>query len=322
MAEVLPSTLASVRIVRSVVVSTLAAIIIFGNLLVLIILPRVKSCKGNPRLFLTSLTMADLMAGIFVAIPMAISSAADKWIFGGTFCNFLAGARLVFNIGALLSLLAVTVDRYIAIAYPLRYREIVTKRRSICTVVGIWILGILFTFGYGPLFDRVPARYFSHHCLCFFTSSDVEEFDWTLIFCLSLFVVTPFIVTTIIYTRLFYIVKRHKVFMRQNADSKSTKNFNFLITFFLVILYFAIAWVPMILVRLIELLVSDFSTPKPVNVLFEVLVLMNNGINVFTYYFRNKDFKRAAIKVLCIKSEVTRDSKTDSSSLYITITTK
>ena len=91
---------------------------------------------------------------------MAISSVADKWIFGDMFGNFSAGARIFFNIGALLSLLAVTVDRYIAIAYPLRYRDIVTQPRSICTVVGIWVLGVLFTFGYGPLFDRVPARYF------------------------------------------------------------------------------------------------------------------------------------------------------------------
>ena len=88
MAENLPTAIASVRVIRSVVVSTLAVIIIFGNLLVLIILPRVRSCKGNPRLFLTSLTMADLMAGMFVAIPMAISSVADKWIFGDMFCNF------------------------------------------------------------------------------------------------------------------------------------------------------------------------------------------------------------------------------------------
>ena len=124
---------------------------------------------------------------------MVISSVADKWIFGDAFCNFLAGARIFFNIGALWSLLTVTVDRYIAIAYPLRYREIVTQPRIIFNVVSIWVIGVLLSFVYGPFFNRVPARYFSDHCICFFTSSDVQEFDWTVIFYLSLFVVTPFI---------------------------------------------------------------------------------------------------------------------------------
>ncbi len=290
----------TMHIIRSIALSTLTFIIIVGNALVLFILPRVKSCKGNPRMFLTSLTIADMLVGLFVGIPMSVSSMANDWIFGVAFCSFTAGARLFFNIEAVLSLLAVTVDRYLAIAYPLRYHTIMTQRKSICILFAIWAFAFFLPFIYGPLLKHTPAKYLSEHCMCYFIGSDANEFDWSIICCLFVFVLTPFVITTVIYTKLFIILRRHDAFVAQfkaNSTNK-TKKMNFMITFLFVIIYYAIAWVPFVLMRL-TMLFTGFTTPKEVDMLMEILISMNNGINIVTYYFKNKDFKTAAVKLIC-----------------------
>ncbi len=291
------SSMTALQIVRSVVLGVVTLVIIVGNSLVLLVLPRMKTCKGNPRLLLTSLTIADLLAGIFVALPMTISSVADRWVLGNIFCNFIAGARLAFNIAGLLSLLAVTIDRYVAIAHPLRYNAVVTRRKCVFIVSLIWCVSVFMANVYGPIFGHIPAKYFSEHCICYFTPANVNEFDWTVVFCLTFIVVVPFLITATVYMKLFFILRKRAKFVAKFTNTQNT-NIKFLTTFFLVLLYFGIAWIPYALLRFTEI-ATDFVPPKEVDILIEILILINNGINIFTYYFRNNDFQGAATRYLC-----------------------
>ncbi|KAJ8315357.1 hypothetical protein KUTeg_007507 [Tegillarca granosa] len=54
-------------------------------------------------------------------------------------CRFLVAEVLALEICSSYHLVAITVNRYIAIVYPLRYHEYVTNKSTAATVVSIWI---------------------------------------------------------------------------------------------------------------------------------------------------------------------------------------
>ena len=100
-----------------------AILILAGNIFVLLILHRIKTLVYNDvtKLFMRSLTVSDLMVGIFVVIPNV-----GRWANGGTWPY---GKHFPLLSG-LLSLMVITIDRYVAVVYALRYPYIVNKKRA------------------------------------------------------------------------------------------------------------------------------------------------------------------------------------------------
>ena len=97
------------------------------------------------NILLASLAAADLLTGL-VAYPVVI--AVDmKRIFGvGPFCTLviLSGVAIAITSFASLSHLAlISADRYIAIKHPLRYQDIVSKKRLKIAVLFIWAMTVL-----------------------------------------------------------------------------------------------------------------------------------------------------------------------------------
>ncbi|XP_072028503.1 alpha-1A adrenergic receptor-like [Amphiura filiformis] len=243
--------------------------------------------------------MADLCTGVFLGIPLTISSALDRWIFGDIMCAAGAFMRIFFNIAALLSLFAVTVDRFLAIAYPLRYPALMTRKKAIVILTLIWTTGAFIALLYGPILTRTPV-YHPQSVSCIFASMNPEKIDMSIIICVTVFVLSPFITTIILYSRIYCITRRHTKFMSRFVAPRNkqvNRNMKFVKTFTLVIVCFSIAWLPSVIIRFMQQL-SDIVIPSQLYMLSEILIISNSGVNIFIYYWRNQDFKKAAVQKL------------------------
>lgn len=96
----------------------LAALSVAGNVLVCAAVGTSSALQTPTNYFLVSLAAADVAVGLF-AIPFAITISLG---FCTDFysCLFLACFVLVLTQSSIFSLLAVAVDRYLAILVPLR----------------------------------------------------------------------------------------------------------------------------------------------------------------------------------------------------------
>ncbi|XP_078508999.1 adenosine receptor A2b-like [Lissotriton helveticus] len=126
----------------------LALLTVAGNLLV------IWAVASNPRLksitnyFIVSLAVADVTVGLLV-IPFAITiSVGFHMEFHG--CLFLACLVLVVTQISVFSLLAIAVDRYLAIRLPLRYGALVNGAQAKKVMALLWALAIF--LGMIPLF--------------------------------------------------------------------------------------------------------------------------------------------------------------------------
>ena len=122
-----------------------------GNVLILVALPKVSSLHLPSKVLYGSLAATDLCVGVIVeptTVVHWISVVKQRW----NICYYATAAKFIIsNTLCSVSLAistAISVDRLLAISLELRYRIFVTFKRTLVTVISIWVLSILITAGY------------------------------------------------------------------------------------------------------------------------------------------------------------------------------
>ena len=117
-----------------------------GNTLILFALHKETSLHPPSKLLYRNLAITDLCVGIIVEplfVTYLTSVVKERW----DTCSYVR--RAVGYSGfflcavSLFTLTAISVDRLLALLLGLRYRQVVTFRRTCITVTGFWILSIV-----------------------------------------------------------------------------------------------------------------------------------------------------------------------------------
>ena len=124
-----------------------------GNLLVClaIIKDPFRNLKTPFNYFLLSLAATDLVVGAImdpVSVAFHISEALQLDIVDIKILHIL---YFILSTASILTLTALTVDRYVAVASPVKYKTMVTSKRAIVTSMSIWVAALGFSFVYFEL---------------------------------------------------------------------------------------------------------------------------------------------------------------------------
>ena len=112
------------------------------NLLCFIVLKRAKNIADVTKVFLHSLTAVDLIFYLFRVVPTISFSATGRVLLGDVFCSMQSFMTYTSIYLMYPTLLAVNVERYICITYPLRYCIIVTKTKAVVGMICVWCISI------------------------------------------------------------------------------------------------------------------------------------------------------------------------------------
>ncbi|EDO45061.1 predicted protein, partial [Nematostella vectensis] len=116
----------------------LAVFIIIVNTWVLVLFSKKLSLRNITNTVLCSLAVSDMLTG-YLSIPMFVVCNVIRntptCIMSDVFLRFT-------SISTVAHLLAVTVDRYLAIMHALRYHMIVTRRRAYIVLFLIWVTSV------------------------------------------------------------------------------------------------------------------------------------------------------------------------------------
>ena len=146
------------QLVCLVVLNVFLSITAFlGNTLILVALHKETSLRPPSKLLLRNLATTDLCVGILaepVHVINWLSVVDEKW----NICHYTFAVlrRTGYTLGSvsLLTLTAISVDRLLALLLGLRYRQVVTLKRTCVTVVAFWVFCIVvsaITFWYSPI---------------------------------------------------------------------------------------------------------------------------------------------------------------------------
>jgi len=130
-----------------VLFSFVLAVGVIGNILVLIVILTSKSMRSSTNLFLLNLSIADLMV-LIICCPNAMVEMylrRDIWVMGKTMCLLVPYIELTVSHTSVLTILAITVERYYAVCLPLRAGLIWTKKKAGIVCLVSWFLSMTLT---------------------------------------------------------------------------------------------------------------------------------------------------------------------------------
>ena len=195
---------------RSVIEITIqAAFLLFvicvsllGNTLIMVAIYRNYSLRSVTSVFIANLAVADFLLALFGMPFTMASSITFHWIFGSIWCTLNGMINSIFCIASMLSLAAVSVDRYIAIIKPLNYPLLMSHRAALLMVSYVWLHAI--TCALLPAFGWSSYIFIRNESIC--TADWGSNISYTLfIFASSFF--APLAVMTFCYHHILRVAR-------------------------------------------------------------------------------------------------------------------
>ncbi|XP_054611029.1 alpha-1A adrenergic receptor-like [Dunckerocampus dactyliophorus] len=173
---------------------------IVGNLLVILSVVCNRHLRIPTNYFIINLAIADLLLSTTVLPVSATQEVLDYWVFGRIFCDIWAAVDVLCCTASIMSLCVISIDRYIGVRYPLQYPVIVTEKRALLAMLGVWILAIVISIG--PLLGwKQPPSQDDTECVI------TEEPFYALFSSLGSFYI-PLAVILAMYCRVYVVAKR------------------------------------------------------------------------------------------------------------------
>nr|ADK91078.1 tyramine receptor type 2 [Chilo suppressalis] len=130
----------SIEISVVIILFLLIVVTVIGNTLIISAVVTTKRLRTVTNCFVTSLAAADLLVGIFVMPPAIAVHISGKWELGWILCDIWISLDILMCTASILSLCAISVDRYLAVTRPLTYsRRRRSKKLALTMIFFVWI---------------------------------------------------------------------------------------------------------------------------------------------------------------------------------------
>ena len=263
--------------------SILVAII--GNTLVLVSILRGPSLRSPSTVFLCSLAVSDLLVGLVVQ-PVYIANELTN----DSLYNIMSIMAFFACAVSLTTMTAISVDRFLALHYHMRYPNLMTTHRAMYTSAILWLSSFLLSC----------TIFWDRHVYYFVVA-------FSVVFCLVL--------STVCYIKIYRIIRQHQLQIHvqqqaveslhaennQNMERSKKSAINTFIFYIVMILCYTPLFISMILLGIPHIHLAKAWT------LADNLAFMNSSINPILYCWRLRELRtevlRTARKMSCNKTE-------------------
>ncbi|KAB1267861.1 Endothelin receptor type B [Camelus dromedarius] len=344
------------RYINTVISCLVFVLGIIGNSTLLRIIYKNKCMRNGPNILIASLALGDLLH-IIIDIPInvykeslttklpstdvkAVSEAkelgvlvdagkvfrlhvssmqllAKDWPFGVEMCKLVPFIQKASVGITVLSLCALSIDRYRAVASWSRIKGIGVPKWTAVEIVLIWVVSVVLAVPEAVGFDMITMDYKGSSLrICMLLPTQKTAFmqfyktakDWWLF---SFYFCLPLAITAFFYTLMTCEMLRKKSGMQIALNDHLKQRREVAKTVFCLVLVFALCWLPLHLSRILKLTLYDHNDHNRCELLSFLLVLdyvginmasLNSCINPIALYLVSKRFKncfKTCTELLC-----------------------
>ena len=271
----------TIEVINCILNGPLIFVSIIGNALVLTAISRTPSLRSAPSIvFLCSLAVSDLLVGLVVQ-PVYISNAL---IYSDSSPALKQATEVMFFLAcgvSLSTMTAISVDRFLALRYHMRYSGLVTVKRALFTIAGIWLVLVILSC----------LRIIWKRSLLF-----LAIVVGGIAICLF--------ISTFSYIRIYQIVRHHKLAIRSQQQAiqrlsndatnvkQSTKSAINTLIYFICMIF---CYLPILVVTII----LAFGQPLDNRLhIADTIAFLNSSINPFLYCWRTQEIRAAVWKIV------------------------
>ncbi|XP_058013734.1 galanin receptor 2b-like [Ahaetulla prasina] len=266
-----------------------------GNSLVLaVLLQNSQRACNQTSLFIFNLSLADFFFIVFCVPFQATIYSTEGWVFGAFMCKAVHFFIYLTMYASSFTLAAVSVDRYLAIRYPLRSRELRTAYSAVVTTMIIWGLSMIFSGPYLSYYDLVQWEE-SYICVPGWEGWKRKILETsTFIFGY----IIPALIVSLSYSRT---IKHLWTSVDPLTDMSESKKSKWKVTKMIIVvtILFCFCWLPYHVVVL-HYLYGDFpfnQTTYALRLLSHCMAYANSCLNPIVYALVSKHFRKGFKKV-------------------------
>ena len=263
----------------------LSILTITGNGFTVLLVRSRRRLRTKTNALIVSLAVADFCVGAFVVPSLFFCHNRGGCIWPGPYSSWVDFTRWLFAYASTMNLCSLTLDRYMAVAKPLKYVTFMTARRVIQLTFFSWFMPVclvLFSF-FWDLYVTFPKRRMVLN-VCFALLEIF--FTCMLIFCFIS-------VVTVVYkqTRSSAILAKQLRF-NHSGLTINTHDKSAVVMLAIVVGFALVCFAVYFRCTLLMFLGKNSSCPSDVKYKIPMLVL-NSAINPLAYAFFKRDIKRA-----------------------------
>ncbi|XP_054611334.1 histamine receptor H2b isoform X2 [Dunckerocampus dactyliophorus] len=235
-----------------------------------------------------------------------------KWPLGGTMCNIYVSLDVMLCAASILSLLAISVDRYLAISAPLSYMSRITATRVTVAIAAIWASSLAVSFvpihlGWNTVDYRVQ------HLDWHVGDEDKEgrycQFEWNnnyIVFYVLCSFYLPMLIICGMYLCIFRVARQQvqqirattPSFARTASTAAIATEHKATITLAAVLGAFVICWFPYFTFFTCTGIKEQMNPPTTLHSVLLWLGYFNSLLNPILYPALNRDFRKAYAELL------------------------
>ncbi|XP_041452980.1 galanin receptor 2a-like [Lytechinus variegatus] len=285
---------------------------VFGNAMVIAVIGVRKFNSNSTDVLILALTISDLLTSL-CNIPIPQASQVPASILGALYCRIILYGFLtwVCVITSTVILVGLSVERLVAVRYPLRFRKIFSIRRVYIFIVSTWLFSLLSCSYYFIDIKQMLDENFSEENNCVATASNVpSRLRQLKVFTSINFVIRLVIpVVLMIFTQIAMAYSLHlqsrrhdKTMSQKSGQSFHIRARNRIIKVMItVVIAFIICWAPS---QIAWVVISFNGSAKgyldsTLRDILNLITFINSSINPFIYTSQYPKF-RAAIKEILI----------------------
>ena len=236
----------------------LLVISLIGNCLIAIIVYRTQTMRRPINYFIVNMAMSDLLYPIFLLPRILIQLYVGSWLISGplgqALCKLINSLSSVSLGVSSQSLVLIAVDRFGAVAFPLRSPLIGPKLCSLF-ILATWVFAMTFLLPFWFAYKVVENPAGELACALQWNEVFGEHLnakDYMLAIYVALFYI-PMVLIVMPYTVILYKLKAQKIPGERSANAeeqRAKRNRNVLKMSIAIVLGFIFCWVPITIITL------------------------------------------------------------------------
>ncbi|XP_022805870.1 histamine H2 receptor-like [Stylophora pistillata] len=264
-----------------------------GNFAILFAFLTQRKLRTKLNCFLASLAFSDLLL-MGITVPLELEyHIQKKFIHGVVICELMYTIHFLALSSSSLNLLAVSVYRYITIAFPFSAR-LVRPIHIVATIAVLWLYAVMTALL--PLMGWRLRPSLIKYNLCVFSIE--PEY---VMFILTVNWVIPALIVVILYVMIFRIARIHAIKIARQQVLREYERirsplFKCAKTLGKIAIVCLICWLPYVTETILLLSHGSSLVPRAVHLIFILCYYANSAINPFLYAGLCTDFREVFTK--------------------------
>ncbi|KAM3912114.1 growth hormone secretagogue receptor type 1-like [Leptodactylus fuscus] len=283
-----------------------------GNLITILIFTRYKDMRSTVNMYLSSMAVSDIL--IFLGLPSDLYRIwkYKPYIFGNFACKFLVYLSEACTYCTVLHITTVSVERYLAICFPLKAKIMTTKKRVKIIIIVLWIISfitagpILFLFGVEHTAESHPeetkeCKYMKHTA----QNGLLQIMTWVS----TVYFYIPIFFLTLLYGLICRKLWKNKHCIQgPTAANRGKQHKQTVKMLAVVVLSFVFCWLPFHIGRILfawdELEEMLYHLTQYFNLISMLLFYLSASINPMLYNIMSQKYRAAMSKILSPREDL------------------